>query len=289
LIGGVASLALATTANAQSLQQHEKLCWNDGDAQQIIASCTTVITTLGESRTNVEAAYMWRARAFAAENMSDKALADITQAINGTESDPLPPADGVISAEVVRSITLSDYYGTRAELEQRYDMREKSLEDYTKAIVIASIKTCRAAHHLDMTTGEFVDDQPKCSITTPVNELTSRAHAYEHWKLYDLAIADYNSVLIDDPAAESGCGRNALTRNDRAWVYHLMRRDSEGLADANCAVQIAPDDAAYVETRAEIFEKLGNTTAAIADYHTALKLKPGYAAARSGLARLGAQ
>ena len=61
------------------------------------------------------------------------------------------------------------------------------------------------------------------------------------------------------------------------------------LADIEQAIILAPNDAAYIETRAEILEKLGQREKAIADYRAALKLDPADDASRSALIRLGAK
>jgi tetratricopeptide (TPR) repeat protein len=61
---------------------------------------------------------------------------------------------------------------------------------------------------------------------------------------------------------------DAIGYNNRAWNYHLAGRDAEGLSDANQAVSLAPNDAGTIETRAEIFEKLGQRDKAIVDYRS---------------------
>jgi Tfp pilus assembly protein PilF len=53
-------------------------------------------------------------------------------------------------------------------------------------------------------------------------------------------------------------------------------------------VALAPDNADCIETRAEIFEKLGRREPAIADYRTALKIDPTMKEALAGLKRLRA-
>ncbi|MDE2227836.1 MAG: tetratricopeptide repeat protein [Alphaproteobacteria bacterium] len=76
--------------------------------------------------------------------------------------------------------------------------------------------------------------------------------------------------------------------NDRAWAYHALGKDTEGLRDVDMALLLAPNDAPVIETRAEIYEKLGKRDEAIADYRTALKLDPKMKEASAGLQRLKA-
>jgi Flp pilus assembly protein TadD len=50
----------------------------------------------------------------------------------------------------------------------------------------------------------------------------------------------------------------------------LKGEDAFGLPDAEKAITLEPKQAAFLETRAEIYEKLGRRADAIADYRSAL-------------------
>lgn len=76
--------------------------------------------------------------------------------------------------------------------------------------------------------------------------------------------------------------------NDRAWAYHALGKDHEALRDVDMALILAPKNAAVIETRAEIYEKLKERDKAIADYRQALQLDPKMTQASDGLKRLGA-
>ncbi|MBU6507470.1 MAG: hypothetical protein KGI92_09525 [Alphaproteobacteria bacterium] len=80
----------------------------------------------------------------------------------------------------------------------------------------------------------------------------------------------------------------AYAYNNRAWAYHRKGDDNAGLRDVDMALILAPNNAAVIETRAEINEKLGKRDAAIADYRAALKLDPKMTQASDGLKRLNA-
>jgi tetratricopeptide (TPR) repeat protein len=75
---------------------------------------------------------------------------------------------------------------------------------------------------------------------------------------------------------------------NRAWAYHLKGEDAKGLRDADMALQLEPENADVLETRAEIHEKLGQRDKAIADYRAALKIDPAMKQAQDGLGRLHA-
>jgi Flp pilus assembly protein TadD len=62
---------------------------------------------------------------------------------------------------------------------------------------------------------------------------------------------------------------------------------AQGLPDAIRAVALAPKDANSYETRAEIYEKLGQRDKAIADYRQTLSVAPDTKLAQEGLKRLG--
>jgi tetratricopeptide (TPR) repeat protein len=78
----------------------------------------------------------------------------------------------------------------------------------------------------------------------------------------------------------------AVAYNNRAWNLHLKGQDAAALADASTAVTLAPT-ANHLETRAEIYERLGRRDAAIADYQASLIVDPDHQTSKDGLARLG--
>lgn len=80
----------------------------------------------------------------------------------------------------------------------------------------------------------------------------------------------------------------AFAFNDRAWAYHQLGKDDDALRDADMALILAPNNAAIIETRAEINEKLGKRDQAVADYRAALKFDPKMTQASDGLKRLKA-
>jgi tetratricopeptide (TPR) repeat protein len=114
-----------------------------------------------------------------------------------------------------------------------------------------------------------------------------RAKTYEAKGQSDLAKADIEKLATltwnragEKPAAE--------VYNSRAWYYHLIGADAKGLPDVMKALELDPKQPNFIETRAEIYEKMGRREEAVADYRAALAGTPIMQSAKDGLARLGA-
>jgi tetratricopeptide (TPR) repeat protein len=58
--------------------------------------------------------------------------------------------------------------------------------------------------------------------------------------------------------------------NEKAWDLLLATKPAEGLADAERAVALAPDDASIIDTRGQIYAALGRFEAAVADLDKAI-------------------
>jgi Tfp pilus assembly protein PilF len=100
-----------------------------------------------------------------------------------------------------------------------------------------------------------------------------------------LALADLSKAIALAPS-------DPENYNSRAWANHLKGDDAKGLPDVQKAIAMRSDNGDTIETRAEIYEKLGKRELAIADYRATLKLSsPGSQAvldAQRGLKRLNA-
>ncbi|MGH7001615.1 MAG: tetratricopeptide repeat protein [Stellaceae bacterium] len=102
---------------------------------------------------------------------------------------------------------------------------------------------------------------------------------------FDVAIAGCTQLI---QTAHQTKQMLAFAYNNRAWAYHRKGDDQAGLRDVDMALLLAPKNAAVIETRAEIYEKLGKHDQAVADYRAALKLDPKMKQASDGLKRLNA-
>ena len=108
----------------------------------------------------------------------------------------------------------------------------------------------------------------------------NRAVAYMRLNQYDNDIKDFTQAIAHHPLDSYYIGR--------AWAYHLKGENAKALPDANKALTMTPDDADFIEARAEIYEKLGQRDEAIADYRASLKLDPNKNDSKQGLKRLDA-
>jgi tetratricopeptide (TPR) repeat protein len=107
-----------------------------------------------------------------------------------------------------------------------------------------------------------------------------RCNVYARGNQLDKAIADCDNLVSLRPTF--------VAYNDRAWAYHRNGEDAKGLPDAEKAVTMAPTNATILETRAEIYERLGRRDGAIADYRAVLAVDSHIQLALDGLKRLGA-
>ena len=99
----------------------------------------------------------------------------------------------------------------------------------------------------------------------------------------DLADADIEqAVALTDPAGKS----DARRYNSPAWAYQLIGEVAKALPIVMKSLQLETSPNA-LETRAEIYEKLGRREEAIADYRAALARAPSMQPAKDGLVRMG--
>jgi tetratricopeptide (TPR) repeat protein len=87
-------------------------------------------------------------------------------------------------------------------------------------------------------------------------------------ELYKTTKAVYEAIVKDHP-------KSALALNQLAWLAATCRRDlKDGLASARKAVELAPDNAGYYDTLAEVLFQLGKKDDAIEAQKKAIKLEP---------------
>lgn len=112
-----------------------------------------------------------------------------------------------------------------------------------------------------------------------------RGDAYAQLKSYDLALADYDKALSEDPDM-------AWSLNGRCWVRAMAGKDFEqARADCDHALALKPEEPAIILSRAYLNLRTGAPEAALADAEAAYRLAPKepHAALLRGvaLARLG--
>lgn len=112
-----------------------------------------------------------------------------------------------------------------------------------------------------------------------VRALSLRATLHLRTGNSDAAIADYTQAIAIAPTAS--------LYNDRAWAWYIKGDNGKALPDAAKALELEPKKPSFLETRAEIYEKLSRREEAIADYRAALAGEPTLQPAKDGLTRLG--
>lgn len=98
----------------------------------------------------------------------------------------------------------------------------------------------------------------------------------------DASIDDFTEAIKLDR-------NNGEAFNNRAWARFKANLLRDALADAEEATKLVGDKAYAWDTKGNINEKLGNRTAAIADYRRAIELDKNANDAREALKRLGAK
>jgi tetratricopeptide (TPR) repeat protein len=104
--------------------------------------------------------------------------------------------------------------------------------------------------------------------TTDARTYYSRGDACLSESEYGKAIADYGEAIGLDP-------RFAAAHNNRRWARAISGLDlQQAFEDCNQALQFAPDEASYRDTRGFANLQLGRFDEAIADFDLALKIDP---------------
>jgi Tfp pilus assembly protein PilF len=117
---------------------------------------------------------------------------------------------------------------------------------------------------------------------TLVPELERRGHKKEAAALFERSFGAYEKVCRDYP-------RCSWAHNSAAWLCACCRRDlDKGLEHSKKAIELAPDNAGYLDTLAEIHFQRGDKDKAVALQKRAIELDPKKPYFRKQLKRLEA-
>jgi tetratricopeptide (TPR) repeat protein len=122
---------------------------------------------------------------------------------------------------------------------------------------IAALERCHEA---------FLTDGSLADVFFP--SLKRAGLLQEHNRLFDKTWAHFREVIGKYPDADN-------TRNTAAWISsRAVRKLDEGMADIKAALARRPNQAAYLDTRAELHFAMGNREAAVEWSSKAMMAKP---------------
>ncbi len=179
-------------------------------------------------------------------------------------------------------------YRLRAEAYEKREWPEEAAADLDNAVKLdasAESLLARARFHGDAGNAELaLADYDKAVRMHPqrVRPLEARGIYQTSQKNYDAAARDYSAAIA------LGANDSSIY-NNRAWALVLGGRAQEALPDVTLALELNPDSIAALDTRAHVYEKLGERDKAIADYRAVLVRDPNLKESREGLERLGVE
>ncbi len=227
ILSGVLCMAAAEAPRAQGYEAFYRKCYEDAASEQVIISCTAVISRGLVDRNDLATAYKNRGDAYNDKGEYEQALADYARAIETNPQD----------AEAFNG------RGTTHIAQERYRL---AVDDFDQAIRInpSSPVALGNRYFAKAVLGEFEQALSDCNEALRVKRkypaaYASRAITYLKLKRYDDAIADYTALLKgkpDNPYALFGRG-----------VARRMKGDARGGdGDVAAATSIKPDIAEHM-------------------------------------------
>jgi len=213
-------------SHAQGYEAFYKRCYDNGPPEQVIASCTTVITRGQVDSDDLATAYKNRGNAYGDKRKFTEALEDYERAIaiNPSDSDAF------------------NARGTTYVALERYDL---ALQDFDQALrlnpasSVALSNRCFTKGVLGDLEQALVDCNDALRVRPKHPEAyASRGYVYLRLKRHDPAIADYTLALQsnpDDPYALFGRGIARSVKGD------LRRGDDDIVAAQSIKPDIADD------------------------------------------------
>lgn len=227
ILSGVLCTAAAEAPRAQGYEAFYRKCYEDAASEQVIISCTAVISRGLVDRNDLATAYKNRGDAYNDKGQYEQALEDYARAIETNPQD----------AEAFNG------RGTTYIAQERYRL---AVDDFDQAIRInpSSPVTLGNRCFAKAVLGELEQALSDCNEALRIKRqypaaYASRAIAYLKLKRYDDAIADYTALLKsqpDNPYALFGRG-----------VARRMKGDVRGGdGDVAAATAIRPDIAEHM-------------------------------------------
>lgn len=227
MLSGALYIAGAEVSRAQDYEAFYRKCYEDAASEQVIISCTAVISRGLVDTKDLATAYKSRGNAYDDKGQYEQALEDYARAVE------INPQD----AEAFNSL------GTTHIAQERYRL---AVDDFDRAIRINPASPIALANRCfaKAVLGELEQALSDCNEALHIRQrypgaYASRAIAYLKLKRYDEAIADYTALLKsqpDNPYALFGRG-----------VARRMKGDMRGgNGDVAAAASIKPDIAEHM-------------------------------------------
>jgi len=227
ILSGALCTAAAEAPRAQGYEALYRKCYEDAASEQVIISCTAVISRGLVDRNDLATAYKNRGDAHDDEGQYEQALEDYARAVETNPQD----------AEAFNS------RGTTYIALQRYEL---AIEAFDRAIGINPSSPVALANRCfaKAVLGELQQALSDCNEALRIRQkypaaYASRAIAYLKLKRYDDAIADYTAVIKSQPDNPYALFGRGVARDMKGDV-----RGGDG--DVAAATSIKPDIAEHM-------------------------------------------
>jgi tetratricopeptide (TPR) repeat protein len=284
--GAAVALLASAPGHCGTLAENEALCGVKLVDPSVIDACTAVIQSDQASKADIAEAYMIRGLAHRLRKQFPLALGDLTSSIE-------------LSVKLSDRNNLTIEYVNRGDTYLAGGSYQDAISDYQNVIALDPrlFAGYQGLGNVYQDIGRYeaaVENYSKAIGLEPEDPILyyCRAISYQAEGKIDQAIMDNTETI--DIILRAGTSSQTLGRY-LAGAYHhralsfLAKGDAAlALPDAEEAVTLSPENSGAIETRAEIYERLGRRDDAVAGYRAALRLQPDLKAAKNGLGRLGA-
>lgn len=300
IMAGVLVLAGMTHSFGADFVTRAKCADTSFGPDQAIQHCTVIIDNPAEQSPDHFAARLNRARAYFAKRLWDHSIADYDAAVRlfpdvagtynqrGTAHDR--KGDGARAVSDFSTAIRIDpdnarAYGNRGLVHFKNTALDLALADFNEAIRLDP--TYSVAYNgrgvIRAMSGDYREAIADFSEAIMLNAFYANAYhnrgkAYAGKGDFGLAISDIKMAMQieEDPKFY----------NELAWTYFRSGQAALGLPFANHALGLNPRYAAALDTRASIYESMGENEKAITDLKAALALDPGLLSTTASLRRL---
>jgi tetratricopeptide (TPR) repeat protein/predicted aspartyl protease len=226
-------------------------------------AATAAIDRAAKAAPDYAPVYVERAELLATRGERDRAIADLTHAIDLDSKNA-----GLLLERSQLYTAAGDYDRALADANRAVALEPGSNEPHA---VRAEAYAADGAIDRAMQDATFaIRLDPK-----DIAGWLTRSHVYGLSGDYDRAYADADHAVRLEP-------RSSSALNSRCWTGAILARLDSALSDCNAAIAIRPYSAEILDSRAFVHLKAGRLEAALADYSAALQVDPSFASSLYG-------